>query len=88
MKNKAGFIKIIVIIIVLLIILAVLNIDLRKIVDSDIFQSNLSVVIDFLLTIWNIIVMVWNNFAKEPALYIWQNILQPLVEKIISQTKS
>jgi len=86
-KNKqSGFLKLIVIIVVILILLAVLNIDLRKIVESDIFQANLSLVIDILLIIWNFIVMIWTNFIKEPAFYIWENLIVPLSEKITSQS--
>ncbi len=85
MNHQSGFLKIILAIIIILIVLAILNIDLRQIVESEVFQSNLAVVIKFLTAIWDLIVTIWYNYIKEPAYYVWQNIINPLIEKVISR---
>lgn len=82
--NQSGFIKLIATIIIIVVILTVLNVDIRSIIDSELFQKNLDSVVDLGGQIISKIQEFWVKYGHEPASYIWQNWLQPSWAKLIS----
>jgi hypothetical protein len=67
-----GLIKTILIIVIALLILAYFGLNLRSIVNSPTFQDNWALIRDF-------VVMIWNNYLRRPALYLWNEIFIKLI---------
>lgn len=68
--EEAGFIKILLIIIVTVVILSILNIDIRKIIESESFQNNFTYLKEAGSAIWDWLVGVWTTYLKEPVSYL------------------
>ena len=76
MKKDQGFIKWIILIIIALIILGYYGFDVRRAIDAPTTQSNLNWFKETCL--W-----IWDNVLRWPATFVWENILWPLIHKLI-----
>lgn len=83
-QNSGGFIKIILIIIVLVIVLGIFKIDLRAIMDSEVTQRNIDVIKEAGEKVWVFSLYVWENYIKEPALGVWNQVVLEQIWPIIS----
>lgn len=86
-QKSFGFIKILVLIVILIVILTILNIDIRSFVQTDLFQANWGFLKESILTIVVFFKDLWLEYGAEPTLYVWDNLLIPLLEKGISLIK-
>lgn len=71
MKNR-GFIRLILSIIIIIVILSLFNIDIRSIFESELVQKNLGFV-------WGLLTTLWENILRDPALWIWNNVIIKLI---------
>ena len=83
-RQQKGFLKIIVAIILIIVVLTLLKIDIRKVMEGELWQSNFAVAKEILLKIIQFLVDFWHNYLANTAVYVWQNLLKPLYLKIIS----
>lgn len=72
LKQKQGFIKLIIIIIIAIIILSYFGFDLRSIVESPESQGNLGYV-------WGGIIYVWETWLVNPLTYLWNDVFIDLL---------
>ena len=70
-NREGGFIKIIIIIVVIIVLLTIFKINLKDIFNSPTTADNWEIIKTFLLKTWDIIVFVWQNYIKEPVVYVW-----------------
>ena len=93
LKTKSsGFIKLILAIVVVIVLLAYFKINLRDIWTAEITQT----IWDLIKAVgekgWELILFLWDNFIREPALWVWQNVvldwLWPLVSDWLAQQKT
>jgi hypothetical protein len=75
MKKDQGFIKWIILIVIALIILGYFGFNLRDAVEAPATRDNLSFFKDILLS-------VWNNILKVPALFVWEHVISPLIHML------
>ncbi len=75
MKKDRGFIKWIIIIVIALIILGYYGFDVRHAVESPTTQDNLNYFKDLLIKLWE-------NILKMPALFIWDHVIMPLIHSL------
>jgi hypothetical protein len=92
-KNKSGgFIKIIIIIVVIVVLLAYFNVNLRELLSSETTEDNVGVLRGIGEAILDGIIYVWENYVKEPALWVWQEAvlewLWPLVSGWLESQKN
>jgi len=83
-QNSGGFIKIILIIIVLVIVLGIFKIDLRAITDSEVTQRNMDVIKEAGDKVWVFGLHVWENYIKDQALWVWNQVVLEQIWPIIS----
>ncbi len=62
--TNRGLVKMIIVIVIALLILSYFGFNLRNIANSPTTQDNFSYV-------WGLIVHVWNDYLKTPAVFIW-----------------
>ena len=68
LNPQSGFIQWVVLIIIVLLILSFFGFNLRALLDDEQTQDNFSVV-------WEWVVRIWDDYLKEPAQWIWENII-------------
>ena len=83
-NKQSGFLKLIVIIIILIVILSILKIDLRALVASELFQSNLKLAGEILGVVITFLKGIWVNYLQEPAIWLWSSYGKGLFDWIIS----
>ncbi len=87
MKNNssAGFIRLIVIVIVVIILLAYFKVNLREIWQSDSAQSIWETIKVVGEKLWDVLLYLWTNFIREPALWIWEKWILGWVWPLVSE---
>lgn len=70
--RQSGFLQIVIIVIIAIVIISLLGINLRDIAENEKVRSNLTYAYNFASDIWE-------NWLKEPALWVHENILKPFV---------
>lgn len=75
MKKDQGFIKWIVIIVIALIILGYYGISVRDALNAPTTQENLGFFKESM--VW-----VWNHILRVPVMFIWNNLLLPLIHTL------
>jgi hypothetical protein len=71
-NTQQGLIGIILLIIIMIAILSYFSIDLKSIFESESFQNNMRFT-------WALTTTIWVNYLQEPAIWVYQHILQPYV---------
>lgn len=67
-QNQRGFIKYVILIVIGILILSYFGFDIKKTVESEQSQSNLSYV-------WGLAVYVWDHFLAGPVIWVWSKII-------------
>lgn len=83
-NNQAGFLKLIIIVVVLIIILSVLKIDLRSLIASELFQSNLKLAGELIGVIITFLKEFWVNYLQEPIIWLWESYGKGIFDWLIS----
>ena len=83
-RYESGFIRLILVIIVVVILLAYFNVNLRELLSSDATRDNLAVLKEIGEKVWSFILIIWADYIRESALWVWQNIIIERVWPLIS----
>ena len=70
-QPQKGFIKLIILIVLGLILLGYFGFNIREIIEGETVQSNLGY-------FWDLIVRLWVDYLRGPAVWIWDNIISIL----------
>jgi len=71
-NTNRGLVKLIIIIIIGIVILSYFGFNIREIVEDPTTQNNITYV-------WGLTVSVWENYLRDPVLYVWQNVFIDLI---------
>ena len=74
MNKQGGFIKFILIFLVIVFILSLFKVNLRGFIDDKITLAE-----NFGL-IWAVAKIIWSDYIVRPAVYVWENFIEPLLK--------
>lgn len=75
-KKDRGLIKFIIIIVIALVILGYYGFSVRQAIEAPASQDNLNFFKD-------ICIKIWLYILRAPALFIWENVILPLIHRFV-----